>query len=252
MEEMLLTEHIIYMKYEIDLHTHTMASTHAYSTIIENCRAASIKGLKAVAMTDHAPMEPDSPHIWHFENLHILPLEIEGVRVLKGVEANIYNAEGELDISERILSKLEWVVASFHNPVFYPDNEEDLYKVYKKVCQNVHVDLIGHPTAGDVEYNAEGLVKLFKEYEKLVEFNEASFASGRTKKQKLVDLVKACKKYGVLVAVDSDAHFCDRIGDVSNVKNLLTELEFPNELIVNRDFEIVKERILKKRPWVEF
>lgn len=240
------------MKYEVDLHTHTMASTHAYSTIIENCRAASKKGIKAIAMTDHAPMEPDSPHIWHIENLHILPSKIEGITVLKGVEADIYNADGELDISDCILERLEWVVASFHSPVFYPNNGKDLYLIYKKVCQNTHVDLIGHPTAGDVEYNAEELVKLFKEYKKLVEFNEASFAAGRTEKQKLVDLVKACKKYEVPVAVDSDAHFCERIGDVSNIEKLLKELDFPYELIVNRDFEIVKEIIKKKRPWIEF
>lgn len=240
------------MKYEVDLHTHTMASTHAYSTITENCKAASQKGLKAIAMTDHAPLELDSPHIWHFENLHILPDKIEGVRVFKGVEADICNADGELDISERILNKLEWVTASFHSAVYYPDNGNQLYEIYKKVCRNVHIDLIGHPTAGDMDYNAEELVKLFKEYDKLVEFNEASLVAGRTKRQKLVDLVKACKKYEVFAAVDSDAHFCDRVGDVVNVESLLTELDFPQKLIVNRDFETVKERILKKRPWVEF
>lgn len=240
------------MKYEVDLHTHTIASTHAYSTIIENCRAASVKGLKAIAMTDHAPLELDSPHIWHFENLHILPLEIEGVRVLKGVEANICNADGELDINEHLLKKLEWVVASFHRPVFFPDNGSQLYDVYKKVCRNVHIDMIGHPTAGDIEYDAETLVKLFKEYDKLVEFNEASLVAGRSKKQKLIDLVKACKKYEVSAAINSDAHFCDRIGDVVNVESLLAELDFPQELIVNIDFEKLKERITKKRPWIEF
>ncbi len=239
------------MKYEADLHTHTLASTHAYSTIIENCKAASEKGIKAIAMTDHAPMEPDSPHIWHIENLDVLPAKIEGVRVLKGVEANICNSEGKLDISERVLSRLEWVVASLHAPVFWPGSSDELYDTYKKVCQNIHVDLIGHPTTGDIDYDADKLVKLFKEYGKLVELNEASFASGRTKKNKLVDLITACKKYEIPVAVDSDAHFCYRIGDVNNIARLLNDMEFPSELIVNNDFEKLKEGLLKKRPWIE-
>ena len=240
------------MKYEVDLHTHTLASSHAYSTIIENCKSASQKGLKAIAMTDHAPMELDSPHIWHFENLDILPPKIEGVRVLKGVEANICNADGELDINEPLLKKLEWVTASFHKPVFFPENGQQLYDIYKKACQNIYIDMIGHPTAGDIEYDAEKLVKLFKEYDKLVEFNEASLAAGRSKKQKLVDIIKACKEYQVPAAVDSDAHFCDRIGDIMNVESLLKELDFPQELIVNSDYERLKERLKNKRPWIRF
>ncbi len=240
------------MRYEADLHTHTLASTHAYSTIMENCKAAFEKGVKIIAMTDHAPMEPDAPHIWHIENLGVLPDKIEGVRVLKGVEANICNFEGKLDISERVLGRLEWVVASFHSPVFWTETPRELYDTYKKVCQNIHVDLMGHPTTSNVDYDAEELVKLFKEYDKLVELNEASLVSGRTKKDKLVELIKACKKYETPVAVDSDAHFCYKIGDVSNVEKLLTELDFPNELIVNSDAEKLKERIIKKRPWIEF
>ena len=49
-----------------DMHTHTIASTHAYSTITENCEWAAKYGMKGIAMTDHAMNMPDSPHIWHF------------------------------------------------------------------------------------------------------------------------------------------------------------------------------------------
>ena len=37
-----------------DMHTHTIASTHAYSTITENCQWAEKYGMKGIAMTDHA------------------------------------------------------------------------------------------------------------------------------------------------------------------------------------------------------
>lgn len=46
-----------------DMHTHTIASTHAYSTITENCQWAEKYGMKGIAMTDHAMNMPDSPHI---------------------------------------------------------------------------------------------------------------------------------------------------------------------------------------------
>ena len=51
------------MKYIIDTHTHTVASGHAYSTLIENAKAASAKGLKALAVTDHGVAMPGGPHM---------------------------------------------------------------------------------------------------------------------------------------------------------------------------------------------
>ncbi|MGI6120647.1 MAG: PHP domain-containing protein, partial [Desulfosporosinus sp.] len=85
------------MDIKVDLHTHTVASGHAYSTISENAQAALRKGIKLLGMTDHGPSMPGTPHLYHFGNLSILPEELYGVRILPGVEANITNHEGELD-----------------------------------------------------------------------------------------------------------------------------------------------------------
>lgn len=43
---------------KIDLHTHTIISGHAYSTILENLQAAREAGLTAFAVTDHGPAMP--------------------------------------------------------------------------------------------------------------------------------------------------------------------------------------------------
>ena len=47
------------MKILLDTHTHTLASTHAYSTVLEMAKKASEEGLEAIAITDHAPGIPD-------------------------------------------------------------------------------------------------------------------------------------------------------------------------------------------------
>ena len=48
------------MKYQsvMDLHTHTVASGHAYCTLREMARAASDKGLELLGITEHAPKMP--------------------------------------------------------------------------------------------------------------------------------------------------------------------------------------------------
>ena len=53
------------MQYLIDLHTHTIASDHAYSTIMELVSQAKVKGMSLFAVTDHGPDVSDGPHPWH-------------------------------------------------------------------------------------------------------------------------------------------------------------------------------------------
>ena len=100
-----------------DLHCHTVASDHAYSTITEIANAAAAKGFAAVGCTDHGTGIQDAPHMWHFYNLDALPDVISGVRVLRGVEANVMDFTGRLDMEDYVLDRLEIVIASMHGDV---------------------------------------------------------------------------------------------------------------------------------------
>ena len=130
-----------------DVHTHTVASTHGYSTIQENAAAARSLGLKLLAVTDHGPAMPDAPHVWHFHNYKVLPREIDGVKMLYGVEANIIDENGTLDMDTHELSFCEWVIASYHTQCVQFDRSPALVSQgYRKICENSLVDVIGHPT----------------------------------------------------------------------------------------------------------
>ena len=48
------------MRIELDCHTHSFASGHAYNTMTEMIQAAADKGLKLYALTEHAPAMPGS------------------------------------------------------------------------------------------------------------------------------------------------------------------------------------------------
>jgi len=49
------------MKLLMDLHTHTIASGHAYSTLKENIDEAKNKGLKILGTSDHSYAMPGAP-----------------------------------------------------------------------------------------------------------------------------------------------------------------------------------------------
>lgn len=243
------------MLVQADLHTHTVASTHAYSTITENCRHAADIGLKCIAMTDHTNLMPDSPHIWHFRcQRDVLPSELFGVKILKGAEVNIYNYNGELDLADVELKKLDWVVASFHShvfPDFSPADPKTVTDAYLLAMDNPHVDIIGHPTAVKFPVEWERLVRGAKERGKLLELNNSSIRTGKSPKEAVSQMLYWCKRLEVEIAVDSDAHFWTAIGQVPLAEQALLEADFPKRLIVNADWERLRARVLKKRPFLQ-
>ena len=82
------------MKIIADLHTHTLVSHHAYSSLEEMVAGAERANLSAIAITDHGPQMPDGANSWHFTSMWIVPRVINGITVLLGGEANIVSYDG--------------------------------------------------------------------------------------------------------------------------------------------------------------
>ena len=104
------------MKLLFDLHTHTVASGHAFSTLKENIEEAAAKGLKAMGTSDHYSAMPGSAQPIYFTNFKAIKEKILGVRIFTGMEANIIDLEGKLDAEEAVLKKMDYVIASLHVP----------------------------------------------------------------------------------------------------------------------------------------
>lgn len=68
-------------KYVLDIHTHTIASGHAYGTIREMAQAAREKGLELLGLSEHAPGIPGTCDPFYYLNLQVIPRELYGVRI---------------------------------------------------------------------------------------------------------------------------------------------------------------------------
>ncbi|MEE0184940.1 MAG: phosphatase [Oscillospiraceae bacterium] len=235
------------MLIQADLHCHSLASSHAYSTVDEMAAAARRYGLKAFALTDHAMSMPDAPHEWHFHNLHVLPQKINGVTVLRGAEANIKSFEGDIDMTEFDLSNLQWVVASCHVPVIKPGTEKENTAAYvNAVKNNTAIDVIGHCTVFRYPVDFEAIAKACKEYGKFIELNESSFQYRRSTEENCIAMLRACKKYETEITVNTDCHYAGLIGQTPLTEKILESVDFPEKLIFNRDADKVLEYVSKK------
>lgn len=86
-------------KMELDVHTHTIASGHAYSTMNEMIKAASEKGLSLYGITEHTSGVPGSCNDLYFTNLKVVPRKLFGIEILLGAEINILDETGKLDLA---------------------------------------------------------------------------------------------------------------------------------------------------------
>lgn len=225
------------MKILVDTHTHTNASTHAFSTLAENVSEARKRGIDMICMTDHTPALPDAPHIWHFRTLMRLPRVIDGVKLVFGAEANIIDKNGNIDLPQYDLKNMEIVIASIHHPCYTSGTVEEHTRTYMGAIKNPYVTIIGHSGNPDFEYDIDTVVKCAKEYNKCIEINNSSFKLRPKNLENCRKIASACKKYGTNVVIGSDAHSAYEVGVFDNAIKLLEDIDFPEELVMNTDME---------------
>ncbi len=224
------------LKFLIDTHCHTISSGHAYSTISEIAETAAVKGLKLIAMTDHGPAMPGGPHIFHIGNQRVIPDYIKGVRVLKGVEANIMDYEGGLDLPVSYLKNLEIVIASFHDVCVAPGSVEENTRALLGAMRNPYVDIIAHPGNPYYPIDIDRLIQCAYDTGKLIEINNSSFIGSRKGSAENCRRIAAkAKDKGVKLVAGSDCHICYDVGKFNKVEEIFKEVAMPEELVINTD-----------------
>ncbi len=226
------------MKIVADLHTHSIASVHAYATVTEMAQEAADTGLYAFALTDHGISMHGTPHPYYFMNLGAVPRVFKGVRIIKGIEANIVDSNGTLDADESILQNLEFVIASLHMPTYKDEVSVDACtEAYLSMAKNPYVNMIAHSGSPYFKYDYERVIKEFAHSGKLIEINNASIKHKPDFVPNCTKIAKLCKEYSCRVSVDTDAHFTTQLGRADEALRLLEEIGFPEELIVNSSVE---------------
>lgn len=226
------------IKFSVDTHAHTIASTHAYSTVHEYFSIAKTKGIKLFAITDHGPDMADAPHFWHFVNMRVLPRIVDGVGMLRGIEANIKNDLGEIDFYGSYLTDLDIVLAGFHEPVFPPSSQEAHTQALINCIESGHVDIITHPGNPSYPIDIKRVAKAAAEHNVALEINNSSFLTSRKGSlANCTDIASAVKHAGGLLVMGSDSHVAFSLGGFEKCIEVIDAVDFPIERLLNRSPE---------------
>jgi putative hydrolase len=223
------------MHIEVDSHTHTLASGHAYSTLAENVAAAATRGIKLLAATDHGPAMPGGPHIWFFMNMKVIPRVINGVGVLRGIEANILNPQGELDIHPDDQPRMDLVLGSLHEVTFPPQNKTIHTDTVIKTMASGQIDIFAHGGNPAFPIDMDAVAQAAAEYRVLIEINNSSFRTSRPGSEiHCAALAEAVATHGGLLTFGSDAHIAPCVGVFDQCIPIVQRVGFPEERIISR------------------
>lgn len=235
------------LEYIIDTHTHTIASGHASNTILEMAKSASEKGIKILGITDHAKTMPDSSGDAYFVNLREIDREAYGVKLLLGVELNIIDYNGKIDLPIEILREMDIVIASLHTNCLQPGTLEENTNALIKCCENPLIHIIGHPDDGNYELDMRRVVKAAKETGTLLELNNNSMLFRKNARENDRKMLIICKEENCPIIIGSDAHAIEKVGQNDNALELVEEVGFPKELIINYYPDKLKDYLSKNR-----
>jgi len=201
-----------------DLHVHSKWSDGT-SSIEEIAQAAQKRGYQYVAICDHSKSLriahglDESRLVKQIEEIDRINEKLKGFQILKGTEVDILT-DGKLDFPEKILKKLDIVVAAIHSG--FKQDKAKMTKRIVRALKNPFVNIIAHPSGrllgarDPYEVEMDELMEAAKKYGKALEIN-AYF-----ERLDLDDVhCRKAKEMGVRVGIGTDAHHLDQMWMIS-------------------------------------
>lgn len=227
------------MRIQADLHVHTVASGHAFSTVAEIAREASRKGLRAVGIADHGPALPGGPRLPYFSALRFLPRVMEGVRILRGAEVNLVDARGGIDLPPDILERLDYAMVGFHAGCgLKSSSQKKNTRALIASLKHPKVRVLAHPGNPAFPIDVALLVRAARDLGIALEINNASFTQTRKGSLETCTAIAAeAARAGAVICLSSDAHVASQVGEIADAWEVATAAGVQPHQVVNRTLD---------------
>ncbi|MBE5745903.1 MAG: PHP domain-containing protein [Clostridiales bacterium] len=232
------------MKLLYDYHTHTVFS-HGLGTIEENVIVAKQKGLSEIAITDHGFEHLAYPV--KRKKLKIMREECDrltkkyGIKVLLGIEANLLDKTGRIDIIEEDKKYLDIILMGYHKLVKLKPKQlwfslkTKLLKTKKQIEENTdayinainkyNIKVLTHLNYG-IKVNIKRLAKACKEKGVLIELNGKRINFNKEE-------IDYMKEIDTKFIVNSDAHRPKKVGETNIGFNFIIKNNIKFSNVVN-------------------
>ena len=236
--------------FQLDIHTHTIASGHAYGTIREMAAAAAERELALLGFAEHGPGVPGTCDPFYFLNISAVPRRLSGVEIVHGCEANVLNGGAGFELPQRCIDRLDYIIAGVHLPWYRDEGAEKNTDNVIACMEHEKVFFISHPDNDNAPLLYGRLVEAAKEYHVALEVNNSSLLKPDRRLNCVENyrtMLRLCREYSVPIVVSSDAHDPFYVGRFAESCELLNTEGFDRELIINTSVEKFKAHIGRKK-----
>ena len=186
-----------------------------------------------LAITDHGETLGGRISSVFFERL-IGP--VPGIKLLKGIEANVCDDKGNSDIPKHLVKYMDIILLGLHNNIQTGLGIETYTDMLcEAIKKNRCIDIITHPIDHSYPINIKKLISVTKPAGIALELNNSKLVLGRVEREEIIQFIKICKSEKSLIAINSDAHTINEIGTDNEARSIVSELKFPSELIINNN-----------------
>jgi DNA polymerase (family 10) len=200
-----------------DLHCHTQWSD-GRATIEEMGRAALERGYDYLAICDHTPavgavtgLTADDVRR-QADEIAAANEQLAPFRILRGIECDILR-DGRLDLSDDVLSELDWVQASVHGGQRMPERE--MTKRVEEALRNPYVRCLSHPKGRYINRRPENALDLERALEVALEHGVAVEVNGLPDRLDLSgEHAREAIRAGVQLVCSTDAHSIRGLGNM--------------------------------------
>ena len=232
------------------LHCHTTASD-GRSTLPEMATAAAACGASYLGIADHSQAARYAGGLTEADlrkqraGIDAWNAEHPELRVLHGCEVDIL-PDGTLDFPDRVLARLDFVVASIHSG--FSMSEEQMTERVCSALRNPHVGIFAHPTGrlllerDGYRIRLEEVFRVAAEEGVVIEINANPHRLDLDWRE-----IRAAKAAGVRFAINPDAHHTSgydhvRYGIGTARKGWLTKKDVINTLAAEKALALLQAR----------
>jgi DNA polymerase (family 10) len=201
-----------------DLHIHSKASDGTAS-IEEIAKVAQKRGYQYVAICDHSKSLKiargldESRLLKQMEEIDRINEKLKGFQILKGTEVDILT-EGRLDLPDKVLEKLDFVVAAIHSG--FKQEKEKMTKRIVRALENPFVHCLAHPSGRLLGARAPYEVEIDEVMEAAKRNGKALEINATLERLDLDDIhCRKAKEMEIKLAIGTDAHHLDQLWMIS-------------------------------------
>ncbi len=218
---------------EIDLHVHSLFSHCGLHTVLELINQARLTGMKGLAITDHGLTMGGRLNDVFFNRFHC---PYDDLELLKGIECNILDEKGTIDLPSAFVPFLNVVLLGIHHNTPKGCSREYYTSLLIRAMEkNSCVDIISHPNDTAFPLDYQPVARKASAMGMALELNNSRILYSRSSIEDTISLLQICRQEKCFIAVCSDTHAIHELGQDSSVAPLLKRVDFPEELVVTRD-----------------